>query len=111
VAFGVVKPTLEVDNRRAQLRATQGNVMAFPMPENPDDLPAAVWKAMNLSREQYTGIRAYMIERDRRTPAVGDPAPDFEIERLSPEGKRTGKTFRLSETRGRPVALVFGSYT
>ena len=38
-------------------------------------------------------------------------APDFELERLSPEGRRTGQTFRLSSGRGRPVGLVFGSYT
>lgn len=87
--------------------------MAFSLPENPDDVPPVIWKAMNITREQYIALRASTIERERRTPAVGSMAPDFEIERLSPEGKRTGETFRLSLNlnRGRPVALVFGSYT
>ena len=30
---------------------------------------------------------------------------------LSPDGKRTGRMFSLSSMRGRPVALVLGSYT
>jgi hypothetical protein len=47
--------------------------------------------------------------RDLMTPAVdvGDVAPDFEL-----PGLQGGKTVRLSEFgAGRPVALVFGSYT
>jgi hypothetical protein len=52
-----------------------------------------------------------MKEREARTPAVGTEAADFELELLSPEGKRTGELRRLSNHRGRPVALVFGSYT
>ena len=47
----------------------------------------------------------------KRVPQIGTLAPDFEIERLSPEGHRTGDYLRLSSTRGMPVALVFGSYT
>ena len=52
-----------------------------------------------------------MLEREKRTPAAGSEAPDFEIERLSDEGKRTGQTLRLRSLRGRPVGLIFGSYT
>jgi hypothetical protein len=52
-----------------------------------------------------------MIARDQRTPAAGTPAPDFEIERLSGKGQRTGRSFRLSSRRGTPVGLIFGSYT
>ena len=37
---------------------------------------------------------------------VGDPAPDFELEYHDHSGK-----MRLSDLRGRPVVLVFGSYT
>lgn len=38
-------------------------------------------------------------------PAIGDRAPDFELEGL--EGERV----RLEDLRGRPVVLEFGSYT
>lgn len=37
---------------------------------------------------------------------VGDMAPDFCLPRLDGSGK-----VRLSDLRGRPVVLVFGSYT
>lgn len=36
----------------------------------------------------------------------GDPAPDFELPRLDGKG-----SVRLSALRGKPVLLVFGSYT
>lgn len=51
------------------------------------------------------------VERDKTSPQVEDEAPDFELERLSPEGKRTGEYLSLSSFRGKPVGLLFGSYT
>jgi len=86
--------------------------MANPLQDrNLDDIPEALWKQMNISKEDFAKIREQMIEREKRVPAVGTAAPDFEIERLSPKGERTGKTLRLSSLRGRPVGLIFGSYT
>jgi hypothetical protein len=76
-----------------------------------DQLSDEDLKERNLSREEYIAMRTARVERERVAPKVGDMAPDFEIERLSADGKRTGETFQLSETRGRPVALIFGSYT
>ena len=52
-----------------------------------------------------------MSEREKRTPAVGTSSPDFELRRLSSEGTLSDETLRLSGLRGRPVALIFGSYT
>ena len=50
---------------------------------------------------------AWQLEGDRKSPKVGDFAPDFELQ--DPEGN---VSVRLSDFRGkRPVALVFGSYT
>lgn len=81
----------------------------------PDSLPPERWEKLNLSREEYLADYEAMVReralRDQAAPKAGDPAPDFEIELLSPAGKRTGEMFRLSSARGRPVALVFGSYT
>ena len=82
---------------------------------HPDSLPPEWWGKIGSTREQF--LARYEAEvreralRDQSAPKVGKPAPDFEIERLTPAGKRTGETFRLASTRGRPVALVFGSYT
>ncbi len=51
------------------------------------------------------------VERDKDSPQIGDQAPDFELERLSPSGQRSGETLRLSSLRGKPVGLIFGSFT
>ncbi len=51
------------------------------------------------------------IERDKDSPRIGDEAPEFELELLSPAGMRTGDRLRLSALRGRPVGLIFGSFT
>ena len=85
--------------------------MAGPLDRNLDEIPDAMFEKMGITREAFGEIRTMMAARDAKTPAVGTLAPDFEIERLSAEGQRTGETFRLSQNRGRPVALVFGSYT
>jgi len=85
---------------------------SYPPPEL---LPPERWERIGYTREQflerYEAEVRERAERDRTAPKAGEPAPDFEIERLTPVGKRTGGMFRLSSQRGSPVALVFGSYT
>ena len=44
-------------------------------------------------------------------PKVASEAPEFELDVLDRKRKRSGETIRLSNLRGKPVALVFGSYT
>jgi hypothetical protein len=95
-------------------------------PFDPDTVSDEELQRMNMSREQFSALRArtqqeqertrelnagMIEERERNTPAIGSVAPDFVLERLSPTGERTGEWVRLSERRGRPVALVFGSFT
>ena len=46
------------------------------------------------------------LVRDEMGPRVGEDAPDFSLKRLGSEER-----VRLSDYRGRPVALAFGSYT
>ncbi len=46
--------------------------------------------------------------RQDRAPAVGTVAPDFALPLLHSDPE---KTIRLTELRGKPVALIFGSYT
>ena len=75
------------------------------------EIPPERWARMGMTPEEYTAMRAERLAREAAAPEVGDLAPDFEIERLSAAGKRSGEMFRLSESRGRPVGLVFGSYT
>ncbi len=78
---------------------------------DPDKIPDHVWKQMNITREQFAEVQRHMAEREKKAPPVGSIAPDFSLRRLTPDGKPTDARARLSEYRGRPVALVFGSYT
>ncbi len=63
------------------------------------------------TREGLKKRWADRLQKDRASPQVGEIAPDFTLERLSPQGKRTGETLALSDLRGKPVGLIFGSYT
>ncbi len=78
-------------------------------PEDWREIPAERWAKMLMTPSEYTAMRAERLAREAKAPRVGEPAPDFEVERLGPDGKRTGDMFRLSQTKGRPVGLVFGS--
>lgn len=62
----------------------------------------------------HRGMAEYLIDKkewERGAPKAGEMAPDFEVEMLTPDGDRTGQMFRLSEARGKPLAMVMGSYT
>jgi hypothetical protein len=80
-------------------------------PIDPEKIPAEIWRQMNVTRERFAEIQKAMAERELRAPSVGAPAPAFELELLSPAGERTARRVRLSDSLGRPVGLVFGSYT
>jgi hypothetical protein len=70
-----------------------------------------MWKQMNISREDFAVVAAAMQEREKKAPAVGSLAHDFALRRLGPDRRPLAERVRLSQLRGRPVALVFGSYT
>lgn len=51
-------------------------------------------------------------QRQDRGPEEGAAAPDFTLSRLDDGGNADpGNTVTLSDLRGEPVALIFGSYT
>ncbi len=60
-----------------------------------------------MTGERFAQLLEAMARREERAPMVGDEAPEFELPVL--DGK--GATVRLSKLRGKPVALIFGSYT
>lgn len=64
-----------------------------------------------MNEEQFDAMMAENNARQTSVPQIGTMAPDFTIERLSRDRKRTGDYVTLSELRGKPVALCFGSYT
>ncbi len=79
--------------------------------ENRLELPPEGWEWMGITEQDFKIHQAKMLAREKAVPQVGQPAPDFEIERLTATGARTGEMFRLSSMLGHKVALVFGSYT
>ncbi len=71
-----------------------------------------VWlEISHMSADEFDAMMAQQKARQSGALKVGIEAPDFEIERLDRSKKRTGEFVKLSDLRGRPVALAFGSYT
>jgi len=71
-----------------------------------------VWlEISDMTSDEFDAMIAAQRARQPNVPKVGDMAPDFELERVTRDRKRTGEMVRLSALRGRPVALAFGSYT
>lgn len=71
-----------------------------------------VWlEISDITEEQFEAHMAEEKAREADVPRVGTEAPDFVADVLDRRRKRTGETVRLSDLRGKPVAIVFGSYT
>ncbi len=60
-----------------------------------------------MTGERFAQLQEAMAKREAHAPKVGDGAPDFQLPVLDGKGAKV----RLSELRGKPVALIFGSYT
>ncbi len=56
-------------------------------------------------------LAAQRMPLEAAAPKVGERAPEFKAERLSADGKATGGLVSLSDFHGRPLALMFGSWT
>ena len=84
----------------------------FSSKKMPFEEKKKIWlEISDMTEDAFDAMMAANKERQSRVPRVGAPAPDFELERIDRERKRTGERVRLSALKGRPVALVFGSYT
>ena len=71
-----------------------------------------VWLAISdMTEQEFDDMRAWQKGRQLQVPEAGSEAPDFEIDVLDRKRRRSGETIQLSSLRGKPVALVFGSYT
>ncbi len=94
-----------MDARYEHFRDFSSNGMSFPEKRE-------VWlQISDMSGDEFDAMMAEQKARQGGVPRVGDVAPDFELEVLDRARKRTGETVRLSNLRGKPVALLFGSYT
>ncbi len=71
-----------------------------------------LWLSISdISEAQFDALQAAQRARQVRVPQPGTGAPDFELDVLTRERGRSGEKVRLSSLRGKPVGLVFGSYT
>ena len=71
-----------------------------------------IWlEISDMTKEESDAMMAGQKARPVNVPKVGTKAPDFCIERLNRNRKRTGESVQLSALRGKPVALLFGSLT
>jgi len=69
------------------------------------------WKDWNISKKEWVEYVQDRIRKDIAAPKKNDIAPDFGVERLDVNGKRTGEIVNLLSLTGKPIALLFGSYT
>ena len=81
------------------------------LPEPMENLTDKEWEEAGFTRVQFEDRWRARLERDEFSPETGSPAPDFILEVLTTEGERSGDLFQLSSLFGRPIGLVFGSYT
>lgn len=94
-----------MDPRYEHFKNFSGADMSYPEKRK-------VWlEISDMTGDEFDAMMAEQKDRQSTAPKVGDMAPDFELERVTRDRKRTGETVRLSALRGRPVALAFGSYT
>ena len=81
------------------------------LPKPMQHLTDEEWEDAGFTRTQFEDRWRARLERDRFSPETGSPAPDFVLEVLTSEGKRSGELFQLSSLFGKPVGLVVRSYT
>lgn len=75
------------------------------------NMPAEWYETREMTPESLRQFMEQRVLRDERSPKIGDKAPDLELELLTNAGARTGEMVTLSGYFGKPVALIFGSYT
>ena len=90
--------------------------MAIELPQKFEDIinnQTDEWfEKRGKTREELRAfIEKRIINDEKFSPKLGEKAPDFEVEKLDDRGQRTGEMVKLSSYFGKPVGLIFGSYT
>ena len=71
-----------------------------------------VWlEISDMSGKEFDAMMAEQEARQESVPRVGDGAPGLKLDVFDREKKRIGETVNFSGLRGKPFALLFGSYT
>ncbi len=66
---------------------------------------------MTVPTEIIDQLNTDSLAKQHTAPEVGDKAPEFDVERITPSGERTSESIKLFDLRGKPVALMFGNLT
>lgn len=77
---------------------------------DPNGPSEAMLEAMNVTRDFLRRRQLQKRDMDALAPKTGEAAPDFCVFPLV-NGSLSGESVRLSNFLGRPLALLFGSYT
>jgi hypothetical protein len=71
-----------------------------------------VWlEISDITEEEFEAHMAKQQAREAGVPKVGSEAPNFVADVLDRDRRRTGEQVQMSALRGKPVGIVFGSYT
>ncbi|MBT3549793.1 MAG: hypothetical protein HOO19_19440 [Rhodospirillaceae bacterium] len=93
------------------------------MPDTPQPAPTAgakktreqmreEWIALSdMTADEFDALQATYQARATGMPMPGEDAPGFTVDIMDQGQKRTGESKSLSDFRGKPVGLIFGSYT
>jgi hypothetical protein len=95
----------KTSNLSLDQRAMQGAAMT------PEERKRMWLSISDITEAQFDALRAEQEARQVRVPQPGADAPDFELDVVTRDRRRTGERVRLSALRGQPVGLIFGSYT
>ena len=95
----------DTSNLSLEQRAMQGAAMT------PEERKQMWLSISDISEAEFDALGAEQETRQSKVPQPGAVAPDFELDVVTSQRKLTGEKVRLSAFRGRPVGLVFGSYT
>ena len=95
----------ETSSLSLEQRAMQGAAMT------PEERKRMWLSISDITEAQFDALQTEQKARQVRVPQPGTFAPDFALDIVTRERKRTGETVRLSESWGQPVGLIFGSYT
>ena len=72
----------------------------------------AIWlEISDITEDEFDAHMARESAREAMVPAVGTNAPEFVADVLGPNRQRSGEQVRLSDLRGKPVGIAFGSFT
>jgi hypothetical protein len=107
---------LAIGSRLEHLTDFWSFIMAISLPPEFEERLARTTDAELKTRgmtlaDMRASYEARVLRDEQTSPKLGEIALDVTLEQLDATGKRTGEFTSLSELRGKPTGLIFGSFT